>query len=83
METRRKMKKKRGHQKGTGPNESAAKIATVPHCARCAIFSSTPEPRPRSTTEERRTKGSCGDWLRLSAQVEMLPFYVFLHKGVI
>lgn len=83
METRRKMKKRKGHRKGTGPNESAGKTATVPHCARCATFSSTPELRPRSTTEERRTRGSCGDWLRLSAQVEMLPFDVFLHKGAI
>lgn len=83
MEMSRKMKKKRGHQEGTGPNESAAKAAILPYCARCATFSSTPELRPRSTTEERRTRGSCGDWLRLSAQVEILPFYVFLNKGVI
>lgn len=74
MEKRRKMMKERGCQKGTGPNGSAVKIATVPHCARCATFNSTQEPRPRSTTEERRTRGSCGDWPRLSAQVGMFRF---------
>lgn len=76
-EKRRRMRKERGCQKGTGPNGSAVKIATVLHCARCAIFSSTQEPRPRSTTEERRTSESCGDWPKLSPQVGMLRFYVF------
>lgn len=73
---RRKMRKRRGCRKGAGPNESAVKAAVAPLCARCATFSWTPAPRPRSTIEGRRTRGGCADWQRLLTQVGMHRFYV-------
>lgn len=66
---RRGGKRKGRWGQGTGPNGSDVRAPAVPLCARCAAYSSTPLPRPKSTTEGKHTSGGCGDLQRLSAQV--------------